>query len=59
MSEQGYIQGVKIRLEVDDAELNLLQAKGNLSRAKRNYILSLTQLDWVMGVLGENNNLKP
>ncbi len=53
MSEKGYILGVKIRLEVDDAELNLLQAKGNLSRAKRNYLLSLTQLDWVRGVLGE------
>ncbi|PKN19316.1 MAG: TolC family protein [Deltaproteobacteria bacterium HGW-Deltaproteobacteria-6] len=53
MSEKGYVLGVKIRLEVDDAEFNLLQAKGNLSRAKRNYLLSLTQLDWVMGVLGE------
>lgn len=54
MSENGYVLGVKIRLEVDDAEFNLLQAKGNLSRAKRNYLLSLTQLDWVMGILGEN-----
>lgn len=55
MSEQGYILGVKIRLEVDDAVLNLLQAKGNLSRAKHNYLLSLTRLDWVMGVLGEDH----
>lgn len=51
MAEKGYELGVKIRLEVDDAELNLLQAKGNLARAKRDYLVARTNLDWTMGVL--------
>lgn len=33
LSEKGYEFGVKIRLKVEDAELNLQQAKGNLARA--------------------------
>lgn len=40
MAEQGYVLGVKIRFEVDDAELNLMQARSNLSRAKRDYLLA-------------------
>ncbi|ACM19310.1 efflux pump, RND family, inner and outer membrane proteins [Geotalea daltonii FRC-32] len=53
MAEKGYELGVKIRLEVEDAELNLLQAKSNFSRAKRDYLVARVNLDWVMGVLGE------
>ncbi len=53
MAETGYQLGVKIRLEVDDAELNLLQAKSNLARASRDYLVARVNLDWVMGVLGE------
>jgi len=34
MAEKGYELGVKIRLEVEDAELNLLQAQSNLARAQ-------------------------
>ena len=53
MAEQGYELGVKIRLEVEDAELNLLQARGNLARARRDYLVARVNLDRVMGVLGE------
>lgn len=53
MAEKGYEFGVKIRLEVDDAQLNLLQAQSNLARAKRDYLSALVNLRWSMGVLGE------
>ena len=54
LSEKGYELGVKIRLEVEDAELKLQQAKGNLSLAWRDYGVARVSLLWVMGVLGEN-----
>jgi outer membrane protein TolC len=54
LSEKGYELGVKIRLEVEDAELNLQQAKGNLIRAWRDYLAARVNLLWVMGVLGES-----
>lgn len=53
MSEKGYELGVKIRLEVEDAELNLQQARANLSRAWRDYRVASINLKWVMGALGE------
>lgn len=53
MAEQGFELGVKIRLEVEDAELNLLQARGNLARAQRDYLVARITLDRVTGVLGE------
>ncbi len=53
MAEQGYELGVKTRLEVEDAELNLRQARGSLSRSRRDYIVARVNLDWVMGILGE------
>jgi len=53
MAEQGYQLGVKIRLEVEDAELNLVQAKSNLAQARRDYQVSLVNLAWATGVLGE------
>ncbi|OGU06547.1 MAG: transporter [Geobacteraceae bacterium GWC2_58_44] len=53
MAEQGYQLGVKIRLEVEDAELNLVQAQSNLARARRDYQVSLVNLAWATGVLGE------
>jgi len=56
LSEKGYELGVKIRLEVEDAELNLQQARGNLSRAWRDYRAAKVNLLWVMGVLGENRD---
>jgi HAE1 family hydrophobic/amphiphilic exporter-1 len=53
MAEKGYELGVKIRLEVEDAELNLRQVKSNLSRARRDYLIAQVNLDWVTGILGE------
>jgi HAE1 family hydrophobic/amphiphilic exporter-1 len=53
MSEKGYEFGVKIRLDVDDAEINLLQAQANLARARRDAFVARTHLRWVMGELGE------
>jgi outer membrane protein TolC len=56
MAEKGYELGVKTRLEVDDAELNLLQARGSLSRARRDYLVARVNLEWVTGTLGEGRN---
>jgi HAE1 family hydrophobic/amphiphilic exporter-1 len=53
MAEKGYELGVKTRLDVDDAELNLVLAKANLARGRRDYLVSLTNVKWVQGVLGE------
>ena len=53
MAEKGYEYGVKTRLDVDDAQLNLIQARGNLARAKRDYLMALVTLEYVMGRLGE------
>jgi outer membrane protein TolC len=53
MAEKGYELGVKTRLEVDDAELNLRQAKSSLSRARRDYLVARVSLEWVTGILGE------
>jgi HAE1 family hydrophobic/amphiphilic exporter-1 len=53
MAEKGYELGVKIRLEVEDAELNRQQARGNLALARRNYLVARVNLERVLGVLGE------
>jgi len=53
MAEKGYEFGVKIRLEVEDAQLNLLQAEINLARARRDYLAAKVNLGWTMGTLGE------
>jgi HAE1 family hydrophobic/amphiphilic exporter-1 len=53
MAEKGYEFGVKIRLEVDDAQLNLLQARSNLARARRDYRVAQVNYQWAMGVAGE------
>ena len=53
MAEKGYEYGVKTRLDVDDAQLNLTQARGNLARAKRDYLVALVNLDYVMGRLDQ------
>ena len=55
MAEQGFQLGVKIRLEVEDAELHLIQAKSNLAQARRDYQVSLVNLAWATGVLGESH----
>ena len=53
MAEKGYELGVKIRLEVDDAQVNLLQARSNLVRAERDTRVALVNYLWSMGVAGE------
>ncbi len=55
MAEQGFEYGVKTRLDVEDAQLNLSAAEGNLATARRDYIVALTTLRWVQGVLGGAN----
>ena len=51
LAEKGYELGVKIHLEVQDAQLNLLQARGNLARAHRDYRVARVNLEWVAGTL--------
>ncbi len=51
MAEKGYEFGVKTKLEVDDAELSLVRAQGNLARAWRDYLVSQVTLEWVKGTL--------
>jgi HAE1 family hydrophobic/amphiphilic exporter-1 len=53
MAEKGYEFGVKIRLEVDDAQTNLLQAQINRAKAASDYLVARVNLEWTMGVLGE------
>jgi HAE1 family hydrophobic/amphiphilic exporter-1 len=53
MAEKGYELGVKIRLEVDDAQLNLLQAKSNLARAQRDFRVAQVTYLWALGTVGE------
>ena len=53
MAEKGFEYGVKTRLDVDDAQLNVIQARANHARARRDYRVAVTDLRWVRGVLGE------
>lgn len=49
MAEAGYRAGVKTKLEVDDAEFNLLSVRSNLAKAKRDYLSAQIQLLWITG----------
>jgi HAE1 family hydrophobic/amphiphilic exporter-1 len=51
MAEQGFEYGVKTRLDVEDAQLNLSQAQANLARARRDYLAARVTLEWVKGTL--------
>lgn len=53
MAEKGYEYGVKIRLEVEDAQLNLLQARSNRAKAQRDYRVARINYEWASGVAGE------
>lgn len=53
MAEKGYEFGVKIRLEVDDAQLNLLQARSNRARAQRDFRVAQVNYLWAIGTAGE------
>ena len=54
MAEIGYEAGVKTHLDVLDAQLNLVSARGNLARARRDYLVALVRLRWAAGTLGED-----
>jgi HAE1 family hydrophobic/amphiphilic exporter-1 len=51
LAEKGFELGVKTRLDVQDAELNALNARANLARAQRNYRVARVNVDWVAGNL--------
>jgi HAE1 family hydrophobic/amphiphilic exporter-1 len=51
MAEKGFIYGVKTNLDVQDAQLALKQARGNLAKARRDYLVAKVTLQWVMGML--------
>ncbi|GAB4361758.1 MAG: hypothetical protein Kow00128_00830 [Deltaproteobacteria bacterium] len=51
MAEKGFEYGVKTRIEVEDAELSLVQAQGNLARARRDYLVARTDLAYATGTL--------
>ena len=51
LAEKGFELGVKTRLEVQDAELNLSSARANLARAQRDYRVARVNLEWVAGTL--------
>ena len=53
MAEKGYEYGVKTKLDVDDAQLNLAAAKGNLATAVRDTLVARTNLAFATGTLGE------
>jgi HAE1 family hydrophobic/amphiphilic exporter-1 len=53
LAEKGFEYGVKIRLEVDDAELNLRQVQSSLALARRDYLVAEVELARAMGLLGE------
>lgn len=59
MAEKGYEFGVKTRLEVDDAQSNLVRAETELARALRNYHVAGVTLRWSTGVLGEEETAQP
>ena len=56
MAEKGFEYGVKTRLEVEDAELSVRQSKGNLARARRDYLVAKVTLEYVKGTLGESGS---
>jgi len=51
MAEKGQELGVKTRLDVDDALLNARASEANLARARRDYLVALTNLQYVQGTL--------
>ncbi len=57
LAEKGFELGVKTRLDVQDAELNLMSARASLAGAQRDYRVARVNLDWVSGML--DGGLKP
>lgn len=59
MANKGFEYGVKTKLEVDDAQQGLNQSRGNLARAKRDYLVAQVNLLYAQGVLGETEPCSP
>jgi len=51
MAEKGFELGAKTRLEVDDAQSNVIQAKGNLATGLRDYLAAKVALAWAQGTI--------
>ena len=51
MAEKGFELGAKTRLEVDDAQSNVIQAKGNLARGLHDYLVAKVVLAWSQGTI--------
>jgi outer membrane protein len=51
MAEKGFQFGVKTKLDVDDAQLNPVRAQGNLAKARRDYLVAQTTLEWALGTI--------
>jgi len=51
LAEKGYEYGVMTRLDVDDAQLNRSRARGNLARARRDYLVAGAALRHATGTL--------
>ena len=56
MANKGFEYGVKTKLDVDDAQQGLNQSRGNLARAKRDYLVAQVNLLYAEGVLGETEH---
>jgi outer membrane protein TolC len=54
MAQKGYEYGAKTHLDVQDAELNLSQARYSLASARKDYLVARVTLLWSTGALGEN-----
>ncbi|MBZ5556210.1 MAG: efflux RND transporter permease subunit [Acidobacteriia bacterium] len=52
LAEKGFELGVKTRLDVQDAELNLQAAHASRARAQRDYRVARVTLAWVSGTIG-------
>ena len=49
MAESGYEFGAKTSLDVKDAQMNLMAARGSQARAQRDYRVAWVNLEWVSG----------
>jgi outer membrane protein TolC len=56
MAEKGYEFGVKTKLDVDDAELNVTAARGNLAKAKRDNLVARVNVKYAAGILGDEKH---
>jgi HAE1 family hydrophobic/amphiphilic exporter-1 len=51
MAEKGFELGVTVRLDVDDAQLNVIKARASLARGRRDLLAAQTNLMWATGEL--------